>query len=337
MVNKMEKILSISIAAYNVSTVIKKCLDSFIASKYIDIIELIVVDDGSIDETVSVVLKYVKQFPNSIRLISKINAGHGSTINVSMANAKGKYFKIVDGDDWVNTIEFDSFIEKLINLDVDLVISNYNEVYSNKVKKVNSINKYEINRIYGFIELNPKIYFPMHSLTVKLQTLKLVNEKISEYKFYVDSEFIFFATMYAESIIFFKEYVYQYRLGQNGQSVSPMSVYNHIEDLMDIIYRLLKIYDKRKRSIVLEKKQKYLFNLINIFYKQLYSWFLIMYKFDKYKKLKNFDKKIKKEFPLYVNDFDLGVYKFVPLNYYIVLKIARFLKPIQMKIKNIFN
>lgn len=270
----MEKILSISIAAYNVSTVIKKCLDSFIASKYIDIIELIVVDDGSIDETVSVVLKYVKQFPNSIRLISKINAGHGSTINVSMANAKGKYFKIVDGDDWVNTIEFDSFIEKLINLDVDLVISNYNEVYSNKVKKVNSINKYEINRIYGFIELNPKIYFPMHSLTVKLQTLKLVNEKISEYKFYVDSEFIFFATMYAESIIFFKEYVYQYRLGQNGQSVSPMSVYNHIEDLMDIIYRLLKIYDKRKRSIVLEKKQKYLFNLINIFYKQLYSWFL---------------------------------------------------------------
>lgn len=333
----MEKILSISIAAYNVSTVIKKCLDSFVSSKYIDIIELIVVDDGSKDNTASIVKEYEKQFPISIKLISKVNGGHGSTINTSLKLATGKYYKVVDGDDWIDTTEFDRLIEKLINLDVDLVISNYNEIYVNKIKKINIVNKYEIYKIYKFEDLNPKIYFPMHSLIVKTQTLKLVNEKISEHKFYVDSEYIFFGTIYAKTVVFFKEYVYQYRLGQEGQSVSPVSVYNHIEDLMDIIYRLLNIYDKEEKKIQSEIKKKYLFNLINVFYKQLYSWFLIMYKFDKYMELKTFDEKIRKEFPVYQERFNLGIYKLVPLNYYIVLKFARFLKPIQRKIKNILK
>lgn len=331
----MNKILSISIAAYNVEKVIGQCLDSFITSKYLDLMEIIVVDDGSKDNTVELVNEYVNKYPQSIKLISKVNGGHGSTINTALKNATGKYFKIVDGDDWVNTEALDSLIENLLDLDVDLVINNYQEIYVDKVNDINIGDNYSYNTIYDFGEISTKNVLPMHSLTVKLGNLKKVNEKISEKRFYVDSEYIFFTAIYAETIIFYKEYVYQYRLGQIGQSVSPNNLYNHLEDKMFVIEKLLNIYssiDKKQYS-----NKKYLFNLINVLYKNMYSWFLIMPKIDKYKKLRAFDKKMIELYPEYIKNFNLGIYRLLPLNYYVVLRIARFLKSIQMKIRNIFK
>ena len=333
----MNKILSISIAAYNVEKVIEQCLNSFISSKYLNLMEIIVVDDGSKDNTVELVNKYVNKCPQSIKLISKVNGGHGSTINTALEKATGKYFKIVDGDDWVDTEALDSLIENLLELDVDLVINNYQEIYVDKVNDINIGDSYSYNTIYNFEEISIKNVLPMHSLTVKLANLKKVDEKISEKRFYVDSEYIFFTAIYAESIIFYKEYVYQYRLGQIGQSVNPNNLYNHVEDKMFVIEKLLNVYssiDKRQYS---KKNKKYLFNLINVFYKNMYSWFLIMPKIDKYKKLRAFDKKMIELYPEYIKNLNLGIYRLLPLNYYVVLKFARFLKPIQMKIKNIFK
>lgn len=101
------KILTVSIAAYNADWCLKKCLDSFIASKYLDLLDIIVVNDGSKDNTAAIASEYVKKFSASIRLINKENGGHGSTINTSIDNAMGKYFKIVDSDDWVDTEALD--------------------------------------------------------------------------------------------------------------------------------------------------------------------------------------------------------------------------------------
>lgn len=330
----MKKILSISIAAYNVEKVIEQCLNSFISSKYLDLIEIIVVDDGSKDNTVELVNKYVNKYPRSIKLISKVNGGHGSTINTALENATGKYFKIVDGDDWVDTKSFDSLIENLLNVDVDLVINNYNKVYVNEIVKMNIGKNYLYNDIYEFEKLPVLKVLPMHSITIKLTTLKMVNQKISEKRFYVDCEYVFFALVYVKTLIFYQEYVYQHRLGQVEQSVSPISKYNHVEDMMHVVEKLLKVYSNIEKENISEKKKRYLFFLINAFYLEIYSWFLIMPKIDKYKELKAFDERVNKQYPVYVKNLRLGVYRLLPLNYYVVLKIARFLKPIQMKIKN---
>lgn len=331
----MEKILSISIAAYNVANVIEECLNSFIKVKYLDLIEIIVVDDGSKDNTYNIVNKYVKMYPNSIKLISKDNAGHGSTINVGIEKAIGKYFKVVDGDDWVNSNNLDILVEKLLNLDVDLVINNYKKIYNNRIDYINICNNYICDYIYKFEELPVLKILPMHAITVKTSVLKKDLRKISEKKYYVDSEYIFFVALSSETVIFFNEDIYQYRLGQIGQSVSPQSLYKNIEDMMFIIDRLLGIYSELDREYFNNKKKKYLFSLINTFYKNMYAWFLIMPKIDKYKKLEVFDKKMKKKYLIYIKKLNLGVYRLLPLNYYILLKIARALKPIQMKIKNI--
>ena len=95
------KILSISIAAYNAEKWIERCLDSFCIPEIAADIEVIIVNDGSTDHTEQYAHKYVVLYPDIFRLINKKNGGHGSTINVGIKKACGKYFKIVDADDWV--------------------------------------------------------------------------------------------------------------------------------------------------------------------------------------------------------------------------------------------
>lgn len=66
-----DKILSISIASYNAEKDISRCLESMINTSVIDLLDIIVVNDGSIDKTFEVASKYAVQFPNSIRVIDK--------------------------------------------------------------------------------------------------------------------------------------------------------------------------------------------------------------------------------------------------------------------------
>ena len=73
----MEKILSLSIAAYNAEKDIVNCLDSLIRSNVLEKLDIIVVNDGSKDHTAEVVQKYVERYRDSIRLVNKKNGGHG--------------------------------------------------------------------------------------------------------------------------------------------------------------------------------------------------------------------------------------------------------------------
>lgn len=78
----MEKILTISIAAYNAEFDIRRCLDSFVNSKVFELLEIIVVNDGSKDNTLKVARQYEEQYPESIKVIDKKNGGHGKDCSV---------------------------------------------------------------------------------------------------------------------------------------------------------------------------------------------------------------------------------------------------------------
>jgi len=86
----MEKILSVSVAAYNVEKFIEKNLDSFVDSEAKEDIEILVTDDGSKDETTNIVKKYETKYPGVVRLIQQKNAGPGSTVNSGIKHATGK-------------------------------------------------------------------------------------------------------------------------------------------------------------------------------------------------------------------------------------------------------
>ena len=97
------KLLTISIAAYNVEQYLKKCLDSFIEPSIMSQLEVLIVNDGSKDSTLEIAREYEKKYPDTFKAIDKPNGGHGSTINTAIENATGKYFKVIDSDDCVIT------------------------------------------------------------------------------------------------------------------------------------------------------------------------------------------------------------------------------------------
>lgn len=74
-------------------------------------------------------------------MISKENGGHGSTINRGIQEAGGKYFKVVDGDDWVNTGDFVKLVKALKTCQGDYVATNYYEVNDKTGEKPRKIIK----------------------------------------------------------------------------------------------------------------------------------------------------------------------------------------------------
>ena len=106
----MEKILTVTVPSYNVEKFLENTLDSFVDERVLDDIEVLIVDDGSKDKTAEIGRKYEEKYPDTFRVISKENGGHGSTINRGIGEAKGKYFKVVDGDDWVDQDGFAELI-----------------------------------------------------------------------------------------------------------------------------------------------------------------------------------------------------------------------------------
>ena len=123
-----DKILSISVACYNVEKYIEQAIDSYLNCKYKYKLEILIVNDGSTDNTEKIVKKYSIKYPNIIKLLNQENAGPGSTVNTGLKNATGKYFRMIDGDDWVKSDEMDSYIEFLENNEVDMVVTNFIKV-----------------------------------------------------------------------------------------------------------------------------------------------------------------------------------------------------------------
>ena len=121
----MKKILSISVAAYNLESMIRQCLDSFVHPEILEKVEVLVTDDGSKDHTREIVKEYEEKYPGTFKLIAQKNAGPGSTVNSGIAHASGKYFRMVDGDDWVNTKDMPAYLDYLETHDTDMVCTSF--------------------------------------------------------------------------------------------------------------------------------------------------------------------------------------------------------------------
>ena len=76
-------------------------------------IEVLVVNDGSTDNSLTIAEEYAARFPDSYRVITKENGGHGDAVNSGLSSATGKYFKVVDSDDWLDPGELNKLLRKI--------------------------------------------------------------------------------------------------------------------------------------------------------------------------------------------------------------------------------
>lgn len=84
---------------------------------------MLIINDGSNDATYDMAAAYERQYPDTFKVITKQNGGHGSAINMGIKEATGKYFKVVDGDDWVDPQALSALIETLKTSNSDVVFT----------------------------------------------------------------------------------------------------------------------------------------------------------------------------------------------------------------------
>lgn len=121
-----QKILSIIIPMYNSQKYIKKCLASLLLpQEQMDCIEVIVVDDGSIDQGAEIAGRYQEKYPSMFILIQQPNGGHGCAVDAGIARCTGKYFKVLDADDWLRTKALARVVRRMRQIDVQVIACGY--------------------------------------------------------------------------------------------------------------------------------------------------------------------------------------------------------------------
>lgn len=260
----MKKVLTISVAAYNAAEYLEKCLESFVKCTNLDKMEILVIDDGSVDKTAKIAREYENKFPESIKLIAKGNGGHGSTINTSIRHATAKYFKIVDADDWVDTKNIDRLVEYLEHNDVSLVINPYYEVSAvDGTKKIivpcdEAVKKLDICKLE---EIALHIFWAMHAMTLNMSIIKKMGPVIDEKCFYVDAEYIVFPIIDIDDVVVLDYPIYNYLLGTSTQSMNLLNMRKRRDQHLKVLKRLVLYYENVKNNLS-EGKKKLILNKI---------------------------------------------------------------------------
>lgn len=250
----MKKILTVVVPAYNAEPYLETNLKSLCNAKWLADIEVLIINDGSIDKTSEIAEGYAKLYPDTFRVISKKNGGHGSGINSGIANATGTYFKVVDADDWVDQKGFSNLVTYLKTVDTDLVYSGFLwvfdhgegniELYKRKAEMKVPFQGVIYKKEYMFDEIAKLIYIKMHNITIKTEILCKMNLQIDEHCFYVDSEYISYPIPFVETICFLQDYVYMYRIGTPGQSISIEKLKQNEQHYTKVINSLLSFYSR---------------------------------------------------------------------------------------------
>ena len=242
----MGKVLTIVVPSYNVEAYLERGLESFCDERLANALEVIVVNDGSSDATPQIAQRFVDREPRIFRLISKENGGHGSTINAGLDAATGMYFRVVDGDDWVDTDGLVELIAKLEHTDADLVIDKKREVdmKTGESRLFDLAPGTVVGEVLPFSHVCPdpaiSAQIMIHTLTVRTEHMRSTGMCLLEHTFYEDYEYIVKASVPATSIEFFDIEVYQYLVGNAGQSVSHANYVKRWDDHERVVWELLR-------------------------------------------------------------------------------------------------
>jgi len=246
------KILTIVVPTYNVEKYLEQCLESFVIPEIMEELEVLIINDGSTDTSPQIGKRYVSEYPGTFRMITKENGGHGSTINTGIAKAEGKYFKVVDGDDWVIEEGLKKLIHFLKSVEADMVLSNYYWVNDLSAETSKEVQRVCPDSLYGrsvpFNSVSGKIFFKMHAITYRTEILRKVPDKIDENCYYVDMEYMTFPIPFIVTVGAIPDYVYMYRIGQPTQSVSMENMKKRCKQHEQVLEHLLKYFDEFKED-----------------------------------------------------------------------------------------
>lgn len=246
-----EKLLSVVIPTYNMEAYLRRCLDSVTRDDVPSSLELIVVNDGSTDCSLAIMQEYAVKRPDIVNIIDKPNGHYGSCVNAALKVATGKYFRILDADDWFDTDGLIKLLNELENISADIIVTPYKKIRRTKTieytpKQVSYSCTYNLPQEPIWKNQDFEL-FVMHSMTFKTSVLRDVKLHLSEGICYTDNEFLIYPTKAVKTIIFLKTLLYNYDMTREGQSMDPAIQAKNSGHLAIIITRFIDSIDELDR------------------------------------------------------------------------------------------
>lgn len=250
--------ISFVVPSYNAEKYLDRNLPSLAVGG--DDVEIIVVNDGSKDNTLALANSYAEKYSN-IKVIDKENGGHGSTINEALKVAQGLYFKCVDADDWLDEeayLQLLSLIKKHVEerTNPDLYLTNfvYNRLDDGTTSWHDFSKTYPTNKLMTWKDLkapNNMDFFMMHMMLYKTEILRQSGLELPLHTFYVDNLFVYQPLFYVKTMYYLPVKLYQYYVGHQGQSISYENMsknWDHEMRVYDLITHCYTMDDFNKLS-----------------------------------------------------------------------------------------
>ena len=262
-------LLTIAIPSYNSEAYLHYCVQSLVIGG--EQVEILIINDGSSDRTQEIAEQLQARYPN-VRAVYQENKGHGGAVNTGIREASGKYFKVVDSDDWVDPRAYLKILETLRQLEeqgtpVDAFVSNF--VYEKEGHTRKKSMSYEgvlpVGRIFTWDEIGDfktGQYMMMHSLIYRTAMLREIGLTLPEHTFYVDNIFVFTPLHAVEKLYYLPVDFYRYLIGREDQSVNEEVMIRRIDQQLTVNKILIDEMDIHQ--VDNEKLLQYLLNHVEI-------------------------------------------------------------------------
>lgn len=285
--------ISVIVPVYNVEKYIDKCLDNLVNQTLKDI-EIIVVNDGSPDNSQDIINAYQKKYPRMIKSFIKPNGGLSDARNYGIKKAQGEYIAFLDSDDYIEIDAYEKMYKKAKEKDFDIVVCNLYYVYNDKkIKAFSNVKKdiYDKKNIKkAMIDIYPVAWN-------KLYKRELFKHKVFFKKgvWFEDVEFFYRIIPYIKSIGVVSEHFINYVQRQGAITKTfDNRLYHYIDNWNGIIeyYKKNKIYEEYKEEL----EYCYVRYLYATFIKQASNY---TDKNNFYQAIDNAKKEVKEHFPHY--------------------------------------
>lgn len=289
----MNKLLTIVIPTYNMERLLPKCLESLLIpdEHLMQLLEVLVVIDGAKDRSSIIAHQYEGRYSCAFRVIDKENGNYGSCVNRGLEEATGKYIKILDADDQFDTSSLERVMQKLLSIDVDLVLTNYNTI--DEEGNVTGRKDYQLiyNKVLPLEELSSLgPHMAMHSVIYKTENLRRIGYRQTEGISYTDQEWVFEPMTTVNSFIYLNEHLYLYLIGREGQTMDVKAMSKNMHHNLIVLKRDIEVLNATNKDACI---YSYLWGRITKFALYIYNTYLYNTKIMDMQKFIEFDKELK--------------------------------------------
>ena len=273
------KILTVVVPTYNMSSLLKVNLQSLLLTgPYSHYLEVLVINDGSTDDSSHIAHQFAERFPETFIVIDKKNGNYGSCINCGLEIATGKYIKVMDADDSYETSGLEVLLRYLVSLnqEPDLIITPFSNYYidgSLLSSTSYSIREKEILHFNSIAASLISTNLAMPAITYRTCILREMHYKQTEGISYTDSEWAFIPLFNVKTVSYLNTPIYRVLTGRPGQTTEPDTFVRNYSHVVQVTKSIVNGYYQRRHTFI--HSDDYLSQKLYLLLESLYSRYLL--------------------------------------------------------------